>query len=157
MSMLKEIGGFDPRFFAFMEDADVSWRARMAGWRCLYEPRAIAYHHGSATAGEGSARKYELVGRSRVRLIAKNASRSQLLRWGWAMVLYDLAYVVFVLATDRTLAPARGRLSGLAEWRAWRKSGAPGRREVPMAGGLGWVMALRMRAGYRRSARSASL
>ena len=92
-AMLDAIGGFDASFFAFGEDADVAWRARTAGWSCLYVPASVAYHHGSATAGEASPRKYFLVGRNRMRLLAKNATRGQLVRWGWAMALYDVAYV----------------------------------------------------------------
>jgi GT2 family glycosyltransferase/SAM-dependent methyltransferase len=149
IAMLRAIGGFDAAFFAYMEDADVSWRARMAGWRCLYEPRAIAYHHGSKTLGDGTRRKYELVGRNRVRLIAKNATSAQLRRWGAAMVLYDLAYVVFVLVSDRTLAPVSGRLAGLREWRTVRAAGASARRPVELAGAGGWRAALRMRSAYR--------
>lgn len=149
--MLDEIGGFDASFFAFLEDADVAWRARMAGWRCVYEPRAVAHHHGSATAGEGSKFKYELVGRNRVRLLAKNATPGQLLRWGWAMVLYDAAYVMFVAATARTLAPLRGRIAGLREWRKYRRAGAAARRPIDLPGASGWMNALRMRAAYRRS------
>ena len=99
-AMLDAIGGFDASFFAFGEDADVAWRARTAGWSCLYVPASVAYHHGSATAGEASPRKYFLVGRNRMRLLAKNATGGQLARWGWAMALYDLAYVLFV-ARDR--------------------------------------------------------
>ena len=77
-AMLDAIGGFDASFFAFGEDADVAWRARTAGWSCLYVPASVAYHHGSATAGEASARKYFLVGRNRMRLLAKNATGGQL-------------------------------------------------------------------------------
>ena len=84
---------------AFGEDADVAWRARTAGWSCVYVPASVAYHHGSATAGEASALKYFLVGRNRMRLLAKNATGGQLVRWGWAMALYDLAYVAFVAVT----------------------------------------------------------
>jgi GT2 family glycosyltransferase len=146
--MLRELGGFDASFFAFIEDADVSWRARMSGWRCLYEPRAVAYHHGSATARDGSGLKYQLVGRNRVRLIAKNATTEQLIRWGWAMALYDLAYVAFVAVTERTLAPARGRAQGLREWRRFRRAGDGVRRPVGLAGVGGWRAALRMRRAY---------
>jgi len=39
-----EDGFFDPDFFAYREDADVAWRAQLAGWRCLYTPAAEAYH-----------------------------------------------------------------------------------------------------------------
>jgi GT2 family glycosyltransferase len=148
MRMLRKLGGFDASFFAFMEDADVSWRARMSGWRCLYEPRAVAYHHGSATAKDGSELKYRLVGRNRVRLIAKNATTQQLIRWGWAMALYDLAYVAFVAVTERTLAPARGRAQGLREWRRFRRAGDGARRPVRLVGVGGWREALRMRQAY---------
>lgn len=150
LSMLRAIGGFDASFFAYMEDADVAWRARMAGWRCLYEPRAVAFHYGSTTLGAASQRKYLLVGRNRVRLIAKNATRGQLLRWGWAMILYDVAYVIFVALSDRTLAPLYGRLYGMRDWQKYRASGAAGRRTVKLAGSHGWLAALRMRSAYRR-------
>lgn len=35
---------FDNDFFAYREDADVSWRAQLLGWKCLYTPQATAYH-----------------------------------------------------------------------------------------------------------------
>ena len=49
--MLDEIGGFDERFFAYSEDADLSMRAFLSGWKCLYVPEAVAYHRGSASFG----------------------------------------------------------------------------------------------------------
>jgi len=151
-AMLDEIGGFDASFFAYQEDADVAWRARMAGWLCLYEPSALAWHQGSATAREATSFKYWLVGRNRVRMVAKNASRGQLLRRAPAMLLYDLAYVAFVALTDHTAAPLYGRLRGLREWPRYRAAGAPTRAPVALARG-GWRAALRQRAAYRRAAR----
>ena len=44
-----EVGGFDERYFAYLEDVDLALRLRLAGWRCRYEP-AVALH-----AGEGSS------------------------------------------------------------------------------------------------------
>ncbi|MGH9456764.1 MAG: glycosyltransferase [Thermoanaerobaculia bacterium] len=40
------IGGeaFDEDFFAYREDADLAWRARLFGWRSLHAPDAVAYH-----------------------------------------------------------------------------------------------------------------
>ena len=76
------------------------------GWRCALRPARVAYHHGSATAGEASALKYLLVGRNRMRLLARNATGGQLVRWGWAMALYDLAYVAFVAAHRPHARPA---------------------------------------------------
>ena len=35
---------FDEDFFAYREDADLAWRARLFGWRSIHVPEAIAYH-----------------------------------------------------------------------------------------------------------------
>ena len=131
-AMLDEIGGFDVSFFAYLDDVDLAWRARMCGWRCLYAPRAVVYHRHSATFGHDSKLKHFLVGRNRVRLVAKNADAAHLRRYGLAMALYDLAYVAFVGARGHTLQPARGRLQGLREWRTYRAAGRAYRRPVPL-------------------------
>ena len=49
-SMLNEIGLFDEDYFAYLEDVDLAWRARLVGWRCLYAPTAVVYHRHSATS-----------------------------------------------------------------------------------------------------------
>jgi hypothetical protein len=101
------------------------------------------YHQHSATLRHGSAAKYFLVGRNRLRMLAKNATRAQLLRYFVPMIAYDLGYVVYVFVTARTTAAARGRLAALREWRRYRRSGAPGRREIPLARVAGIRAALR--------------
>jgi len=45
---------FDQDFFAYKEDIDLSWRMRLAGWKCFYQPKSVAYHDRSA--GEGTKR-----------------------------------------------------------------------------------------------------
>ncbi len=52
--MLNEIGLFDEDFFMYMEDVDLAFRARLAGWRCLYVPSAKVHHIHGGTAGFGS-------------------------------------------------------------------------------------------------------
>jgi hypothetical protein len=52
--MLDEIGLFDEEFFAYMEDVDLALRGQLAGWRCLYVPRAVVRHIHGGTAGFGS-------------------------------------------------------------------------------------------------------
>jgi GT2 family glycosyltransferase len=41
---------FDEDFFAFNEDLDIGWRGQLLGWKCVYEPRAVAYHRRGGTA-----------------------------------------------------------------------------------------------------------
>lgn len=50
--MLKQIGLFDERFFAYFEDVDISFRAQLAGWKVIYTPEAVAYHHVGATSSK---------------------------------------------------------------------------------------------------------
>lgn len=52
--MLDEIGLFDEDFFAYMEDVDLAFRGRLAGWKCMYVPEAVVYHFHGGTAGYGS-------------------------------------------------------------------------------------------------------
>jgi GT2 family glycosyltransferase/glycosyltransferase involved in cell wall biosynthesis len=141
--MLDEIGSFDDTFFAFFEDVDVAWRAHAHGWTALYAPGAVVYHHHSATARHGSPAKLYLVGRNRVRTLAKNATNSMLLRNAPRIVLYELGYVMFTSLTARSLAPLRGRLQGLREWRRYRRRGTGFRRPVPLPRPLGFRRALR--------------
>ena len=129
-AMLDSLGGLDVSFFAYLEDADLAWRARAAGWRCLLAPRAVARHHHSSTLGHGSSAKHYLVGRNRVRMLAKNASTRQLRRGLLRIAAYDLLYVAYFAATARTLAPLAGRLRGLAEWTIYRAAGSAGRRDM---------------------------
>ena len=55
-AVFDELGGFDDQFFASHEDVDLSYRARLRGYRCRYVSDAIVRHHGSATLGTVSAR-----------------------------------------------------------------------------------------------------
>lgn len=57
---LDDVGLFDERFFAYFEDTDWGARAQLAGYRCLYVPDAVLYHHGSVTARRVSERTFYL-------------------------------------------------------------------------------------------------
>jgi GT2 family glycosyltransferase len=50
-----DTGGFDPRFFCYVEDVDLGFRLCLRGHECWYVPDAVAHHVGSATTGAGSA------------------------------------------------------------------------------------------------------
>jgi GT2 family glycosyltransferase len=149
-SMWEELGGLDESFFVFLEDVDLSWRAQMAGWRSLYVPSAVVHHHHSATAGHGSALKHWHVGRNRVRVLAKNMDGRALTRTLPRILLYDLGYVAYAAVADRTLAPLRGRVRGILEWREYRRRGDK-RRAVALAPVSGLRAALRRRSATARS------
>lgn len=52
VKMLKQIGLFDSDFFAYYEDVDLSFRAQLADWKVVYEPKALVYHHIGATSSK---------------------------------------------------------------------------------------------------------
>jgi GT2 family glycosyltransferase len=47
-----KVGGFDEDYFSYFEDVDLSFRLRLAGGRCLYIPKAVVHHVGSASTGK---------------------------------------------------------------------------------------------------------
>ena len=116
-AMLEELGGFDARFFMYLEDVDLAWRARIAGWRALYAPDAVVRHAHSASAKEGSPLKNWHLGRNKVWCIAKCYPSPGLWRYLPAVVAYDLASLPYTMATRRDLSPLLGRLSALRHLR----------------------------------------
>jgi GT2 family glycosyltransferase len=70
-SLFDGIGLFDEDFFAYADDTEIGIRARLAGWKCLFVPRAIVYHKNSGTAGQYSPLKAFYVERNRLWLAIK--------------------------------------------------------------------------------------
>jgi len=50
-SALRELAGFDKDYFCYVEDVDLGFRLRPAGYRCLYVPQSVAHYVGSGTTG----------------------------------------------------------------------------------------------------------
>ena len=147
-AMLDAIGGFDASFFATREDADVAWRARMAGWDCRYQPARTRM---APRVGHRRRRRAQVPARGpQPRPDHRQECRSRPTGCATARACSPstLAYVAFVALTDRTPAPLQGRVLGLREWRRYRAAGAATRGPVRLARG-GWRASLRQRAAYR--------
>jgi GT2 family glycosyltransferase len=99
--MLDEIGGFDEDFFAYGDDAELGLRARIAGWKCVYAPGAVARHHRGATLGKNSGRRLELIERNRVLLAVK--------LFPWSLLWMNPIYFAMRLLAGAAIA---GRGSG---------------------------------------------
>jgi GT2 family glycosyltransferase len=77
---LVRIGGFDEAHFCYLEDVDVGYRARIYGYKNLYEPSAVVYHAGSGTSGSRyNVFKEELTAGNNLYLIYKNMPFLQIL------------------------------------------------------------------------------
>ncbi|MEC5216780.1 GT2 family glycosyltransferase [Actimicrobium sp. GrIS 1.19] len=50
-SVLDQLGGFDEDYFCYVEDVDLGFRLRLAGYRCFHVPQSVVHHVGSGTTG----------------------------------------------------------------------------------------------------------
>lgn len=79
-SILKRIGLLDENHFAYLEDIDLGYRARIHGYRNIYIPEAIVYHAGSGTSGSRYNKfKVDLTSRNSIYLIYKNMPACQII------------------------------------------------------------------------------
>ncbi|MGN0297597.1 MAG: glycosyltransferase family 2 protein [Lachnospiraceae bacterium] len=77
--VFEEIGYFDELHFAYLEDIDVGYRAKLAGYDNIYWPKALVYHVGSGTSGSKyNSFKVKLSARNNVYLNYKNMPNWQL-------------------------------------------------------------------------------
>jgi GT2 family glycosyltransferase len=106
-------------------DVDLAWRARLLGWRCMYEPRAVGWHmrfYSPTTRSQLPEAHRRLQFRNRLLMMAKNDA--------WADVRGDLHRILFyeVLALGHAVLRERHLLRGYAE--AWRALPAARRRRA---------------------------
>ena len=97
-SILDKIGYFDENFFAYMEDVDISYRARIWGYKCVYCPDAVVYHFGSGTSGSKyNEFKIRLAARNNVYVPYKNMPWPQLaVNLVFLLVGYFIKYLFFI-------------------------------------------------------------
>ncbi len=78
--ILKKIGCLDENHFAYLEDIDLGYRARIYGYRNIYIPEAVVYHAGSGFSGSRYNKfKVDLASRNSVYLIYKNMPVMQII------------------------------------------------------------------------------
>ncbi|MGC8874795.1 MAG: glycosyltransferase family 2 protein [Chloroflexia bacterium] len=111
-AMIREIGPFREELFAYLEDAELAWRARLAGWRCLLAPGAVVRHVYSATSGLGSPFKSFALARNRLLLLFLVLPGGLWLRFFPFIAAYDLSACAYGLLVG-DLQVVRGRFAAL--------------------------------------------
>jgi GT2 family glycosyltransferase len=123
---LEAVGGFDERYFAYLEDVELGMRFQSWGHQGWYVPEAIVYHVGGGTSG-GEFSELAVRLRTRNSLILAR-SLPDALFWRW------LPMIALAQAFWAARALAHGRLgsyaAGIAEWLHSSGSPAPGTREA---------------------------
>jgi GT2 family glycosyltransferase len=109
-TMLDQIGLLDEDFFYSCEDVDLAWRAQLAGWKCIYAPRAVVYHKLSATGGGATASFYD--GRNFLYVLAKDYPSSLWKKYRGAIIRQQWGLFAEALRAWRGAA-ARARMRGM--------------------------------------------
>ena len=114
---------FDEAFFAYREDADLAWRTLRIGWRCIYEPQAIAHHVRVVTPERRAALPASLN-----RLGVRNRFLLQLNNWDIShglpsllvgILLRNLVVIFGVCFRERSSLPALQESLALAPRARW--------------------------------------
>jgi GT2 family glycosyltransferase len=112
-TVFEELGGFDDSFFASHEDVDLSYRARLRGYRCRYVANATVLHHGSATIGRVSSFAVFHGQRNLEWLYLKNTPASLLARTLPGHIVYNAAAAVHFARLGQLGAFVRAKVAAL--------------------------------------------
>jgi hypothetical protein len=99
--MLRDIGFFDEDFFILYEDVDLSFRAQLRGYRCIYVPNALVYHVGAGSIGEDSPTSVYFTHRNLEWVYIKNMPAGLMKQTIMLHLIYDLAAFLFFMAKGR--------------------------------------------------------
>ena len=97
---------FDEDLALWASDADLAWRARLLGWRALYEPAARGRHvrfFSPSTRARVEAHHRRLQFRNRLLMIAKNGRPEDLLRDLPGIAVYEVLALAYALVVEREL------------------------------------------------------
>ena len=120
-----ELGGFDEDFFFSHEDVDLSYRARLRGYRCRYVATATISHLGGGTSGKASALAVFHGQRNLEWMYLKNTPASLLLRTLPSHLAYNAAAAWHFARIGCFGAFVRAKAAALAGLpRLWRKRAA---------------------------------
>ncbi len=89
--VLDKVGLLDERFYCYFEESDLAWRIWLAGYRIIYEPRSIIYHHLAGSQKKQSRPKIDY-------LAIKNRLNSLLTSLSWPFLLIILPLHLLTLS-----------------------------------------------------------
>jgi len=100
-----KVGGFDPDYFSYVEDIDLGFRLRLAGYRCIFLPHAVVHHVGSGSTGKRSDFSVYYGQRNLVWTFMKNMPG--VLFW----ILLPFHIIINILAVGLSLFRKQGKIT----------------------------------------------
>lgn len=107
--MLDDIGFFDEKFFAYLEDIDLSFRAHLMGYKCLFVPDAVVYHREFGTSNGDKLFPITNSLRNSIMLVIKNYPASLLISKGMFL------NIIFAYVRTIVFLTIKGRFKNIVE------------------------------------------
>jgi GT2 family glycosyltransferase len=121
-SMLDRIGFLDPDFFMVYEDVDLSFRAQLYGYSCMYVPTAIVFHRYRASLGSGSARQVFYSQRNIEFVYFKNMPAALMIRSLPQRAIYEVGAALHSIASGSIVPFLRSKLNAISHLPSlWKK------------------------------------
>ena len=115
-SALEKTGGMLPEYEAYLEDVDLAFRLRWAGYRCIYEPKSRLLHKRSASYSPVSDRVIRLLSRNEEFLFWMNLSRASLVRGLLPHLGFVAVRTLRKILSGRLLPYLAGKYQALGSW-----------------------------------------
>ena len=97
--LYKQFGGLDNDFFAHMEEIDLCWRFKNAGYRVVINPECVVYHVGGGTLPNNNPHKIFLNYRNNLLLLLKNLPRHKIFPVIFSRLILDgLSGIVYLVS-----------------------------------------------------------
>jgi GT2 family glycosyltransferase len=129
-----EAGGFDPRFFAHMEEVELCWRLQNKGYKIMYCPQSVVYHLGGGSLPKANPQKTFYNFRNSLWMLAKQLpSRSFYARIVPRLILDVIAAEKFFLQGQFRdfLAVFRAHLAFYRNYRKLRRQYRQNKSDIP--------------------------
>ncbi len=106
-SVLSQVGCFDEDFFLEYEETDLCWRIWLRGYRIVFAPKSIVFHHGSASIFCGNKKTnvfvFYLFHRNHLTSLIKNYELIHLLQYLPVLIFLKIMTDLFVFRSERFL------------------------------------------------------
>ena len=99
--MLDEIGLFDEDFFLLYEDVDLSFRAQLQGYKCIYVPDAVVYHKASGSIGDDTPISVYYSHRNLEWVYIHNMPGKLIVKTILNHLIYNIGALIFFVAKGR--------------------------------------------------------
>jgi len=123
--LFRRVGLLEEHFESYLEDVDFGMRCAAQSLDGVYDPAAVAWHHGSATLGRWHPETVSHIARNQLFLLARHYPASILARWFWPIFVAQSLWGAVAARHGAGIAWLRGAAQGVRGFSVMRRSCRP--------------------------------